>query len=339
MSSGHYRMRRGWLDHPALRRRGEPYSRAEAWCWLIENAAWKSRRENIAGQIVDIERGQLASSVRYLGAAWGWPKTTVARFLAHLQSEVMIQMCSKTGTGSGTGASLITICNYDKFQATPSQDGTGAGTEAGQQPGQGAEQKRDSNRDTEPGWNVEVCREGWDGNRDTPPRQSGTATGTKIEEEIKESSSLREGASAPQLARQEGEDLFASPVVDPKAIIFGKAPGGCLAYLIAGGTSEQQARSLLGKWRGQYGDAAVIEAVSAAGRENVSEPVGWITKALASRSQGAGPRGRCTPHQEPPITLDAQGERLAAWHLERLQAEREGRPVPPRPTFPERPAA
>ena len=70
---------------------------------------------------------------------------------------------------------------------------------------------------------------------------------------------------------------------DPAKVIFGKEPGGCLFYLIGNGVKENNARGVLGRWRGKYGDAAVIEVVAAAGRNAVSDPVPWIERGLSAR--------------------------------------------------------
>jgi hypothetical protein len=313
MTGSHYRMHRGWLDHPMFAR--DAYCHRAAWAWLIDHAAFAPHAVMIGGKEVNLERGQLCTSLRALAATWGWEVTKVRRFLAKL--EACHATATASATGTATGHTIVTICNYGKYQAGDYGGATASATPSDSQ----------------------------------PPQE------IKKEKEGIDKYSLREGASAPQPARQEGSTTRiplshflaepdqgpktepAPPVVDPRAVIFGKAPGGCLAYLIANGVAEKQARDMLGKWRRDHGDAAVIEAVSAAGRESVSEPVGWITKALASRSQGAAPRRNGATYREPEIQLDAQGERLAAWHLERMQAEREGRQVPPRPTFPERPAA
>jgi hypothetical protein len=53
--------------------------------------------------------------------------------------------------------------------------------------------------------------------------------------------------------------------------------GHCLRFLTAeGGLPEKQARALLGKWRRDQGDGAVIDACSTAQRLGVSDPVAWI---------------------------------------------------------------
>lgn len=43
------------------------------------------------------------------------------------------------------------------------------------------------------------------------------------------------------------------------------------------GLKEPQARSLIGKWRKDNGDEAVLAAIGSCQRSNVSEPVSWIT--------------------------------------------------------------
>jgi len=59
-------------------------------------------------------------------------------------------------------------------------------------------------------------------------------------------------------------------------VIFGE----CLAYLTEHGAPEKQARSELGKWRKRVGDAEVVNLVSRAQRESVTEPIAWIESAM-----------------------------------------------------------
>lgn len=68
-------------------------------------------------------------------------------------------------------------------------------------------------------------------------------------------------------------------VVNPEAVLFDQ----CLAYLTAHAVKEKHARSVIGSWRKDYGAGAVIEVMSEASRQSVSEPVAWIVKALQSR--------------------------------------------------------
>ncbi len=110
MTGGYYRMARGWLEHPMLQ--GEPYDRRSAWAWLIEEAKWQDRRCDIAGHIVQLKRGQLSHSTRFMGKAWGWSEARVRRFLTRLKIDAMID------AETDAGRYLITICNYEKYQVS-----------------------------------------------------------------------------------------------------------------------------------------------------------------------------------------------------------------------------
>jgi hypothetical protein len=66
---------RGILDHPHVGAR-KPYSRLEAWEWLLLEAAWKAHRVGFqAGRhlgTISLERGQLSHSLRFIASKWGW---------------------------------------------------------------------------------------------------------------------------------------------------------------------------------------------------------------------------------------------------------------------------
>lgn len=133
---GWFKVPRGWRDHEVLK--GE-FDRGSAWLWLVEHAAWRSKRILIKGEMITLNRGELSYSVRFLADKWGWSKSRVDRFLANLRAESMIAMRSKTGTFgeppsgttpqqiAGQGQSIITILNYDKYQSSddPSLDNDG----------------------------------------------------------------------------------------------------------------------------------------------------------------------------------------------------------------------
>lgn len=120
--TGHYRMNRGWMENPVFRR--EPYTRAQAWCFLIEKAAWKARVQPMGSDSIPVERGECAASIRFLAQRWKWNKTKVERFLARLESENML---TRTRSKTGTPITIIRVCNYDKYQATPDESGTEVG--------------------------------------------------------------------------------------------------------------------------------------------------------------------------------------------------------------------
>ncbi len=119
------------LDHPLF---DGDSARIGAWVWLLARACWKPTPFDIGGKIVTLERGQLCVSRAQLAKAWGWSPSAVERFLTRLKTEQMI------GQDTGQGRSIITICNYDKYQHSDVQ--------AGQDTGQPTGQRSDSHRTT-----------------------------------------------------------------------------------------------------------------------------------------------------------------------------------------------
>ncbi|MDG2513471.1 hypothetical protein P7B04_12265 [Sphingobium yanoikuyae] len=117
--SGYFLMHRGWQDNPIFDR--EEFSRRDAWAWLIEHAAWKPSRARIKGEMIDLDRGELCFAQRFLAEKWGWSKSRVDRFLKLLVAEGMIETRTKIGATSdhaaGQGQSIISICNYERYQA------------------------------------------------------------------------------------------------------------------------------------------------------------------------------------------------------------------------------
>jgi hypothetical protein len=121
--SGYYRVHRKWMNNPVFKQ--EPFTECQAWIWLIEEVAFQPRRVRSGDTVIELERGQLSHSLRFMAEAWGWSKSRVGRFVDRLQSETMV------GTDTGTGQLVITLCNYEKFQAVAKQVGQPPGQEAG----------------------------------------------------------------------------------------------------------------------------------------------------------------------------------------------------------------
>ena len=117
---GFYLMHRGWQDHPVFR--GEAFSRRDAFVWLIEEAAYSERRVAAPKGEVRLARGQLCASLRFMAKAWKWDEPRVRRFIASLQKAQIID------ASTDAGQTVITLCNYDVYQARPS--GPDAGPDA-----------------------------------------------------------------------------------------------------------------------------------------------------------------------------------------------------------------
>lgn len=107
-------MARGWMEHGLLAT-NDPFTKREAWCWLIEHAAWKeyTRTWRHDRPAITLKRGQLIAAVRFIAGKWRWSSNRALRFLKVLSSAGMIDV--KTDTG----ICLITINNYNDYQLSP----------------------------------------------------------------------------------------------------------------------------------------------------------------------------------------------------------------------------
>lgn len=109
--------------------------------WLIEAVAWKPRGDATRFGAVHNERGQLSITERALAKEWSWPKTNVRRYLLKLAAEGTITLeLARCGPKTepqdrpqtGYERTLITLCNYDKFQGMLLGKRTGADQRADQ---------------------------------------------------------------------------------------------------------------------------------------------------------------------------------------------------------------
>jgi hypothetical protein len=126
-ANGYIAIARALFEHPFFYTT-KPYSRLEAWEWLINAASWKPQGHRSRFGVVHTERGELCITQRELAKRWSWPKTNVNRFLKKLAIEGMVTLGeavngprpkAPNGPRIGYPMTLVTICNYDKFQKPP----------------------------------------------------------------------------------------------------------------------------------------------------------------------------------------------------------------------------
>jgi hypothetical protein len=84
--------------------------KALAWVYLVMMANHKECDVLIKGRVVSCKRGQLARSQITLQKKFNWSQNKLKRFLKLLKNERMIDFETNDLT------TVITICNYDKFQ-------------------------------------------------------------------------------------------------------------------------------------------------------------------------------------------------------------------------------
>ena len=115
MSGGYFGVSRALLDpdHPlGLAANQEKATRVHAWIDLIGRARW----QDVGG----MQRGQTRQSTRHLAERWRRSRVWVESFLTALEADGTI---SRTNGGPrATSAAMITITNYDAYQAGEDHD-------------------------------------------------------------------------------------------------------------------------------------------------------------------------------------------------------------------------
>jgi hypothetical protein len=107
-----------------------------AFAWMVMGAAWQLTRVRYKDRLIVLQRGQLAVSQRDMARALDRDKAWVERLWKRLRGEAMI------ATTCEAGVAVITICNYNEYQAEPLQreaDGEAPNRAGARQP-QGTEQ-------------------------------------------------------------------------------------------------------------------------------------------------------------------------------------------------------
>ena len=111
MNEGFVRLSRSFFDH-YLWSEERVYSRAEAWLDLVAQCAYEPHKRMVANRLVEIPRGGIVASERFLSDRWQWSRTKVRAFLDLLRSEKMIS--SKKTTKRPCLPSAITRLTTDR---------------------------------------------------------------------------------------------------------------------------------------------------------------------------------------------------------------------------------
>ena len=131
--------------------------RLKWWLDILFMAAWKDRKQLVGKQLVALRRGQFIASLSFLCKRWGRSRSMVEPFLNLLQEEEMI---SKE---VGSNISIITVLNYDKYQANNSTESDAeVGTEVGaylEAPKNSCKSDKYNNPDAHPDAHLDATRE------------------------------------------------------------------------------------------------------------------------------------------------------------------------------------
>lgn len=105
---GFIKLSRRFFKHPIW---NEPrqLSRAEAWLDLIYSARFEASKKILNNRVIEVRRGEIIASRRFLEQRWNWGSSKVTNFLKFLKNEGMINQRQ-----SG-GQTILTLCNYDSY--------------------------------------------------------------------------------------------------------------------------------------------------------------------------------------------------------------------------------
>ncbi|MDE5708499.1 MAG: hypothetical protein K2I32_03475 [Alistipes sp.] len=120
MNIGYIPLSRKFFEHE-LWLEPRVFSHAEAFADLLRRTRFETGSATIlvGMQSVEIRRGEVAISLRYLSRQWQWSKNKVDRFLKYLEKEGMIEK----RTPPGTLQTIVKLCNFDKYNPIPKKSG------------------------------------------------------------------------------------------------------------------------------------------------------------------------------------------------------------------------
>lgn len=113
MSKGYCLAYREAWTHPAFNDLRE----AAIWNFLYQNAFWEDGERNFNGYTFQLKRGEIVVSTSFLAKGFGMTEKGVRVVIQKLEK---LGMLGKRGASRGT---IITICNYDKYQLSGRAEG------------------------------------------------------------------------------------------------------------------------------------------------------------------------------------------------------------------------
>lgn len=129
------------MEHPVFGISSRAFTRWEAWCWLLDRAAYRDGDAVVRGRKMSLRVGDIATSLGALGDVWKWPRSSVRRFLTSLEKAEFItqRLEHRGGTVSGTHngtpndatARLLSICDYNKNPNNDRRSSDACGTPPG----------------------------------------------------------------------------------------------------------------------------------------------------------------------------------------------------------------
>ena len=108
MKQGFIKLSRKFFE-TSLWKEPRTYSRSEAWLDMIQMAGFEDSTQILNNREIEVRRGEIVASRRFLEKRWQWGSTKVTNFLDYLRSNRMINQRQTNGQ------TIITLCNYDIY--------------------------------------------------------------------------------------------------------------------------------------------------------------------------------------------------------------------------------
>ncbi len=106
----------GWISiHRQIKdnwiwKSNEPFDKRSAWIDLLLSVNHKNRKIPFENDFIEIERGQVLTSIKQLSEKWKWSRHKVSNFLDQLEQDTMIVQVRDARK------TLISIVNYNIYQ-------------------------------------------------------------------------------------------------------------------------------------------------------------------------------------------------------------------------------
>lgn len=103
--SVHRQIRENWIW-----KSNEPFDKRSAWIDLLLTANHKTKKIPFENGFLEIERGQMLTSIKQLSEKWKWSRHKTSDFLDQLEQDTMIIQVRDTRK------TLVSIVNYNNYQ-------------------------------------------------------------------------------------------------------------------------------------------------------------------------------------------------------------------------------
>ena len=156
MRNGYVKIYRGFDEDPVFADTIE----ALLFVDLVVYANWEDGHVSVCGRRIGLKRGQRATTLSTLSRRWNLKKGGVRRRLDKWKKHGLIE-CS-----GDTGVTLITVCNYDKYQSSAHGDDTALGTTVDTIGGTtlGTYRKEERNKEVKKGSKAHACPDDFEPN-------------------------------------------------------------------------------------------------------------------------------------------------------------------------------